>query len=63
MGALKLLDAVEDNLDATAICNILKKSPSSCNGVAFRHYTGNKSWKVTGAASISSKRQFDCVLI
>lgn len=48
MNGLKLLDAVEDNLDSASIWNILSNSSSECHGVAFRHYTGTKAWKAQG---------------
>lgn len=52
MSALKFVDAVEENLDAAAICDKLRSSPPQCHGVAFRHYTGTKSWKVHGILSV-----------
>lgn len=55
LSGMKLTDAVEEGLGVESICDLLKDECSPCEGVAFRHYTGGKSWKsVPGMTPASS---------
>lgn len=49
----QLVDAMEEGLEVEAICDLLKDESSSCEGVAFRHYSSHKSWKSVSGTVLS----------
>ena len=58
LSGMQLVDAVESSLEVDNICDLLKDEASSCEGVAFRHYSGGKSWKsVPGERAMLTGRQ------